>query len=538
MANTKISALTANTNPNGNEELVYAYNNANGKMSLNTMKTFATTWTQPELVSGTNIKTINHQSILWAWNIDIQWGWGGGWSSEYDAIVDASGQGDYTTIGAAVDANKRNIFVRNGTYNETQWHFVDMLGADALSIVWESKAGVVVNISLTEVPTQWAETYNHPAFLFLNFNATTNWSFNVSNITFNPAINTSQIVADIFRFKTAANNYNDANVNNCAFYAVNGWSERAFFEIIWFSSGSQTPMWAWDIVNCDISVTSNTANLLFESWDEARNEMVVFKNCDIVAKANSSNRWHITISKWFDCNIRYVTAWMWEVRLEWNHLYNCYIDTWTNLGSSVVLDVQLSEIRDCEIHSGHSGSFNPKKAVVSSVMPERAASTAYSLGDQVIRNWTYYTCNTAHTSSADWYDDEDNWDTMATVRLRDMAWCTLYTWDTIQLWWIVQWNNLNMNNHNWDILISQWSIMKWNILDWADYNRNIYVDNQSIIDWNIFDEWRYLSSTIKYASTHYNIIVNNIILDPAISISKIGSWTKTIVDNNNTWYEA
>lgn len=40
MANTKISALTANTNPNWSEEFVYAYNNANWKITLNTMKSF------------------------------------------------------------------------------------------------------------------------------------------------------------------------------------------------------------------------------------------------------------------------------------------------------------------------------------------------------------------------------------------------------------------------------------------------------------------------------------------------------------------
>jgi hypothetical protein len=51
MANTKISQLTLNTNPNGGEELVYAYNNTNGKMTLNTMKAFATANTQEELVS-------------------------------------------------------------------------------------------------------------------------------------------------------------------------------------------------------------------------------------------------------------------------------------------------------------------------------------------------------------------------------------------------------------------------------------------------------------------------------------------------------
>ena len=80
MANTKISQLPQNNNPTGSEELVYALNNANGKMTLNTMKTFATTGLQPELVSWTNIKTINWNDILWSWNIVISWG-GWGWST-------------------------------------------------------------------------------------------------------------------------------------------------------------------------------------------------------------------------------------------------------------------------------------------------------------------------------------------------------------------------------------------------------------------------------------------------------------------------
>ena len=77
MANTKISALTALTNPTWNEELVYAYNNANGKMTLDTMKTFASADSQATLVSGVNIKTINNISLLWSGNIDVSWG--GGW---------------------------------------------------------------------------------------------------------------------------------------------------------------------------------------------------------------------------------------------------------------------------------------------------------------------------------------------------------------------------------------------------------------------------------------------------------------------------
>lgn len=56
MANTKISALTALTTPTWNEEFVYAYNNANGKITLNTMKTF---------VGSTWITTLNANANIW-----------------------------------------------------------------------------------------------------------------------------------------------------------------------------------------------------------------------------------------------------------------------------------------------------------------------------------------------------------------------------------------------------------------------------------------------------------------------------------------
>lgn len=90
MANTKISALTANTNPNGNEEFVYAFNNANGKITLDTMKTFASADSQATLVSGVNIKTINWTSILGSGNIDVSW-WGGwGWFEPTELWWDAN----------------------------------------------------------------------------------------------------------------------------------------------------------------------------------------------------------------------------------------------------------------------------------------------------------------------------------------------------------------------------------------------------------------------------------------------------------------
>lgn len=88
MANTKISQLPQNNNPTGWEELVYAFNNANGKMTLNTMTSFAQSWMQPALVSWTTIKTINWEDILWAGNLVISWwGWGGStWTVALNAL--------------------------------------------------------------------------------------------------------------------------------------------------------------------------------------------------------------------------------------------------------------------------------------------------------------------------------------------------------------------------------------------------------------------------------------------------------------------
>lgn len=56
MANTKISQLTNLTTPTWNEEFVYAYNNANGKITLDTMKTF---------VWWAGITTLNADANIW-----------------------------------------------------------------------------------------------------------------------------------------------------------------------------------------------------------------------------------------------------------------------------------------------------------------------------------------------------------------------------------------------------------------------------------------------------------------------------------------
>ncbi len=70
------------------------------------------------------------------------------------AVVAADGSGDYTTIGAALTANERTIFVKNGTYTET----TDLtLGVDpsvaplGTTIHGESKEGVLVNLGANQI---------------------------------------------------------------------------------------------------------------------------------------------------------------------------------------------------------------------------------------------------------------------------------------------------------------------------------------------------------------------------------------------------
>lgn len=119
MANTKISQLTALTNPTGNEELVYAYNNTNGKMTVDTVKSFVWTWKQDTLVSWVNIKTINNTSILWSWNIDVSWWGGGSWPTELagDANIWELSEWNYVTT--------HNLYYKSWQYITSQWFWTN-----------------------------------------------------------------------------------------------------------------------------------------------------------------------------------------------------------------------------------------------------------------------------------------------------------------------------------------------------------------------------------------------------------------------------
>ena len=69
---------------------------------------------------------------------------GGGAGLYYDAIVDANGSADYTTLSAAFTAGKKTLFVRDGTITET----ANIVVPDGAYIVGESVGKAIISLGL------------------------------------------------------------------------------------------------------------------------------------------------------------------------------------------------------------------------------------------------------------------------------------------------------------------------------------------------------------------------------------------------------
>lgn len=171
MANTKISALTATTSPTWSEEFVYAYNSANGKITLDTMKTFASADSQATLVSGVNIKTINWTSILGSGNIDVSWGGWGFTPTElgWDANIWELSEWAYITTYdlyyiswskvPAVSSSytkKQMLFVTEDSSSWTKWFFVFNAWRTSSSYIDRAAFGYSVSSSEWNCRRLWA----------------------------------------------------------------------------------------------------------------------------------------------------------------------------------------------------------------------------------------------------------------------------------------------------------------------------------------------------------------------------------------------
>lgn len=122
----------------------------------------------------------------------------------FDAVVDAAGTGDYTTLAAALAANKKRIFVKDGAYTEAE---LDVNNADTV-IVGQSVAGTVITSSTTGGTAK---------AMVLNYS-----NFEMYNLTFNGK---GDYTTDtIFYYAGYLKNINihDCNINNVYYKLLAG----------------------------------------------------------------------------------------------------------------------------------------------------------------------------------------------------------------------------------------------------------------------------------------------------------------------------
>ena len=470
MANTKISALTANTNPTWWEELVYAYNNANGKMTLNTMKTFANTWQQAELVSGTNIKTINGNSILGSWNLVISW-WGGGWGdSSFDAVVDAGWGGDYTLVSAAIAAGKYNIFVKNWSYTETAWWNPYDNNASFLHIVGESESGVQITFPSTA-------TTAHGYLIDMRYGNSAD--FYMENISFDITLTDS----------------------NSKFYEDNWWSNFIIKNCSFtYSTTVATPSSSKHHIFYTKVISDDSSYL--EPWRMYSGLYWCYFNTETTKIIN------ICRNVWYYQQCKFAST-AWRIQLvEWNwkaKLYNCYVDVYELWGCyeleihDTVVDVSWN------VYTGNWNEFELARAENSWVkfwtLQNTPSISLWFCTESTLDFWTYDATWSTSYNDINWF--------RANCRIK----CGEYS-----LWHQSLWCDVSAT---WIRFTSGGRIVGCrfrNTLTSITFN-----NTNTLMEWNLFEGTGTMSMT-----WNYNMLIWNIMTWITIS----DTWTWNVKANN------
>lgn len=536
MANTKISQLTATTTPTWNEEMVYALNNANGKVTLNTVKTFVTpdlSWYQEKLISWTNIKTVNNNSLLWSWNIEIPW-WGGDWQVLYDAIVDASGNWDYTTLWDALTAWMTSIYIKNWTYTETPVTVTD----NSFYIQWETEGWVILNYETTTATPYCIK------FLMSTKTALTDHIYHtIKNVTFNIDMQSGNYATNWTTVVNAWSNnaapFYNYLMDSCTINVVKSatWSES--FAPMNIAGASLWNKWGWFWVmrNCLIKLTNSAGNTSLVTWyDDANSDedRCLLEWCKIWV--TSSTSWWVYMMTyscsyvWCDIVLS-ARPWTWSCRPSLSYMYNCNINLIADYNKWVMWDV--SNMVWCAVDITNWVT-RPSWFSWTTPVSEFASSTAYSVWDYVTSWWAaLYKCKEAHTS---WdYMDYSKRDAINTFKLwSDVSWCRItssssfmtisnatVTWNILQCeticvwaWSRVTWNNIanvKIVKPMW-----KWIIFTSNSLSWfsssTTWERWLYYnDDYSIIKDNTLS-WSYSPTvSIVWTTTSTSKVSDNVI---------------------------
>lgn len=474
MANTKISQLTALSNPTWSEEFVYAFNNANGKVTLNTMKTFVQPnlgWYQEKLVNQVNIKSINNQSLLWSWNITISWWW---WGSEtsYDCVVDANWWWDYTTIWAAINAGNQYIFVKNWTYNETVWRDPYTNSISTLHIIWESEKWVQITI-----PESITTTNGYVIDMRYNDSA----DFYMENLTFNITLSSTNKIFYIDNWWT--NFY----VKNCSFtYTTTntGWGATAnnifYTKIIWnWSSFSNMPFGFYDCY-----FTTETTYIV----------NIAYQNLYAYWCYFYSAAWRIQLAQ---TNYQSI-------------LRECVINTFA-LGWTYDMVIFDSNITVWDENWWHIYSHNYNQLHIA--MISDSVFTLWTLTETPeIELWVCLNSNLWFWS----YAIAWTWDYNSNRAISNSyIVCGAITWVSNITWSNVSWTSI--------ALVARWRVI-WNVF-WTTLTTITCTSADSILSWNVFRwTWTFALSWTR------DIITSN----SMVNITLTDTWTDNVKANNVT----
>lgn len=441
MANTKISQLTALTTPTWSEEFVYAYNNANWKVTLNTVKSF-----------------------IWSW-----------WAVEnaYDAVVDASWNGDYLLVSAAIAAGKYNIFVKNWNYTETAWRDPYTNNVSFLRVVWESEGGVKITMPSTM-------TTANKKMIDMRYNDAAD--FYMENISFDITLTQDNETFYIDHWWT------NFIVKNCSFvYTTNVASpSRSKHTLFVTKIVDETVKWMTNNWFYGCYFNTETTKLISLTEDE-----FVARNCKFYSLA-----WRITFSKneepvLYDC---YVDTYGIELGYH-PELYNSYVE--------VKWDVYYYESWTGDLYKLYLWRVDNSTVILWTLQNTPTSITLWFCTNSRLDFWSY---------DAWW---SNNFNQIEAIK----SCCKITCWQLAlannTIWCEIEATSLKFN---WDVRVT-WNRFR-NTLTSVTIN-----NNNQIIDWNRFDGIGTLTITWNYNVFTWNQLKNMTFSD---------TWTWTEKSNNIT----
>lgn len=530
MANTKISQLTALTSPTGNEELVYAYNNTNGKMTVDTVKTYIGAGKQDTLVSWTNIKTINGYDLLGSWNIVIS---GGGWDGQiiYEAIVDYSGNGDYTTLWAALQAWATSIYIKNGTYTESPVEVTD----NNFLVVWETEWWVILNYELTSSKQYCIkmETSTKTAVTDVIYNT-------IKNVTFNVDMKSGTWTNCIVNAHSINDNPTyELLLSECTVNAVNKSSASQMFSMFQKETYYSEDWSAWNshcvANNCTVMITNWTGLNVDTRYNEASGND--WRSCYIVNSkiyVINDGSWvvQITNEEWrttmIGCEILASTAnGTWAAYIQLDNAHGCNITWYANSTGKWSWSLRFAEW--CRVHLEWFSSY-PVDFSWETEVKIWASSTSYSVWDYVRLTSYIYKCIEAHTSGDN--IDFSKFEYIGWFNLTEVSRCIIgadlvscnvnVTWNIIQSGMTIVAGDLCVFSGN--VLpfakvlklVGKWDVVTSNTLEWFSvattwYKGIYYVDNYNIVKDNVLTWTNTPVVDIVWTATSTSKVSDNVI---------------------------